>query len=216
LGVGQRGLKNDQRDARTLSKASCRIELPSVHIPSAVSQEVKAICVSREALIKARTQLVSRVRSYVRSRLGQPLRATPASLPKNVRRALLLDADGLPADLERLLVTLETLSQQIADADSELKELACEDARMRRLMTVPGVGPVTLLPVRQDDRVGDLSRGAALALYRIAQEAMGNAVTARRSLTFALRHSWLGFAAACCSQTARKGQRGPVLQIERQ
>ena len=28
-----------------------------------------------------------------------------------------------------------------------------------------------------DDRVQDLSRGVALALYRIAQEAMGNAVT---------------------------------------
>jgi transposase len=55
LGVGQRGVKNDQRDARTLSEVSCRIELPSVHIPASVSQEVKAICVSREALIKART-----------------------------------------------------------------------------------------------------------------------------------------------------------------
>ena len=143
LGVGQRGLKNDQRDARTLSEASCRIELPSVHIPSTVSQEVKAICVSREALIKTRTQLVNRVRSYVRSRLGQPLRATPESLPKHVRRALLLDAEGLPAHLERLLVVLETVSEQIAAADAELKELAAEDARMRRLMTVPGVGPVT-------------------------------------------------------------------------
>ena len=50
LGVGQRGLKNDRRDARALSEASCRMELPSVHIPSVVSQEVKAICVSREAL----------------------------------------------------------------------------------------------------------------------------------------------------------------------
>jgi hypothetical protein len=39
LGVGQRGLKNDVRDARTLSEASCRIELPSVHIPSAISQD---------------------------------------------------------------------------------------------------------------------------------------------------------------------------------
>ncbi len=56
LGVGQRGLKNDARDARVLSEASCRIELPSVHIPSVGSQEVKAICVSREALIKSRTQ----------------------------------------------------------------------------------------------------------------------------------------------------------------
>jgi transposase len=34
LGVGARRIKNDQRDARALSAASCRIELPSVHIPS--------------------------------------------------------------------------------------------------------------------------------------------------------------------------------------
>lgn len=65
LGVGQRGLKNDVRDARILSEASCRIDLPSVHIPTVVSQEVKSICVSREALVRMRTQLVNRVRSYL-------------------------------------------------------------------------------------------------------------------------------------------------------
>ena len=48
LGVGQRGLKNDVRDARVLSEASCRMDLPSVHIPTAISQEVRAICVSRD------------------------------------------------------------------------------------------------------------------------------------------------------------------------
>lgn len=57
LGVGQRGLKNDVRDARILSEASCRIDLPSVHIPTVVSQEVKAIYLSREALVRMRTQL---------------------------------------------------------------------------------------------------------------------------------------------------------------
>jgi len=49
----------------------------------------------------------------------------------------------LPAHVERVLVVLETLRAQIASADAELKRLAAEDARMRRLMTVPGVGPVT-------------------------------------------------------------------------
>ena len=95
LGVGQRGLKNDVRDARTLSEASCRIDLPSVHVPTVVSQEVKAMCVSREALVRMRTQLVNRVRSYVRSRIGQPLRATPDTLPGKVRRALLGRRRGL-------------------------------------------------------------------------------------------------------------------------
>jgi transposase len=143
LGVGHRGLKNDVRDARTLSEASCRIDLPSVHIPTVASQEVKAICVSREALVRTRTRLVNRGRSYVRSRIGHPVRATPNTLPKKVREALLVDPEGLPAHLERLLVVVETLRAQIAAADAELKRLAAEDARMRRLMTVPGVGPVT-------------------------------------------------------------------------
>ncbi len=34
LGVGQRGIKTDVRDARCLSEASVRIELGSVHVPS--------------------------------------------------------------------------------------------------------------------------------------------------------------------------------------
>jgi transposase len=165
LGVGQRGLKNDVRDARTLSEASCRIELPSVHIPSAVSQEVKAICVSRETLVKARTQLVSRVRSYVRSRIG-PLRATPDSLPNKVRRTLLKDVNGLPAHLDRLLIALEALSEQIGDADAELKELAGQDERMRRLMTVPGVGPVTAARfVAAIDQVERFPNASSVASY---------------------------------------------------
>lgn len=48
--------------------------------------------------------------------------------------------------LNAWLVTLETLSEQIGDADAELKELAFEDARMRRLMTVPGVSPRVRAP----------------------------------------------------------------------
>jgi transposase len=166
LGVGQHGLKNDVRDARTLSEASCRIDLPSVHLPSSTSQEVKAICVSREALVKTRTQLIGRVRSYVRGRLGRPLRATPESLPKKVRRVLLEDPEGLPAHLDRLLVALETISTQIADADAELKALAHQDERMRRSMTVPGVGPVTAARfVAAIDQVERFPNAASVASY---------------------------------------------------
>ena len=74
-----------------------------MHIPTVVSQEVKAICVSREALVRMRTLLVNRVRSYVRARIGHPVRATPDTLPGKVRQALLVDPEGLPAHLERVL-----------------------------------------------------------------------------------------------------------------
>ena len=166
LGVGQRGLKNDVRDARTLSEASCRINLPSVHIPTVASQEVKAICVSREALVRMRTVLVNRVRAYVRTRLGHPLRATPDTLPEKVRKALEADAEGLPAHVERVLVVLETLREQIDEADRELKTLAQDDVRMRRLMTVPGVGPVTATRfVAALDDVNRFPDAASVASY---------------------------------------------------
>jgi len=49
LGVGARKTKTDRRDARALSEVSCRIDLPSVHIPSARSREWKrsAECTTR-------------------------------------------------------------------------------------------------------------------------------------------------------------------------
>ena len=40
LGVGARRLKTDQRDARTLSEVSCRIDLASVHVPRHEAQRV--------------------------------------------------------------------------------------------------------------------------------------------------------------------------------
>src|SRR5690606_31146640 len=42
LGVGDRGIKTDLRDARTLSEVSCRIDLPSVHIPSEMARELRS------------------------------------------------------------------------------------------------------------------------------------------------------------------------------
>src|SRR4051812_42675010 len=43
LGVGERGVKTDQRDARKLSEVSCRIDLPSVHIPTTEARELRSM-----------------------------------------------------------------------------------------------------------------------------------------------------------------------------
>jgi transposase len=166
LGVGQRGLKNDQRDARLLSEASCRMDLPSVHIPSTTSREWKALSTSREALVKARTQLISTLRCYVRSRLSAALRATPESLPDKVRAALLATEAGLPEHIERILVVLEELNTQLAAAAKELAELAQQNELTSRLMTVPGVGPVTAVRfVAAIDKVDRFPNGTFVASY---------------------------------------------------
>jgi transposase len=59
LAVDARGLKNDRRDARVLSEVSCRIDLPSVHVPSLQSRERKTLCRMREALVSARAKMVA-------------------------------------------------------------------------------------------------------------------------------------------------------------
>jgi len=43
LGVGARRIKTDRRDAQVLSEVSCRIDLPSVHIPSDLARQRSAI-----------------------------------------------------------------------------------------------------------------------------------------------------------------------------
>ena len=49
----------------------------------------------------------------------------------------------LPTYVDRQLRALESLNEQIADADRELATTAKADPIARRLMTVPGVGPST-------------------------------------------------------------------------
>lgn len=141
LGVGARRTKTDRRDAQILSEVSCRIDLPSVHIPSPVSRERKTMCGMREALVASRTQLTNSVRGWLRARAVRPRTGAVETFPARVRATV----PTMPGYVERQLEVLEHLNKQIAAADKELAALAKQDATCARLMTVPGVGPVTAL-----------------------------------------------------------------------
>jgi len=143
LGVGERGLKNDQRDARKLSEMDCRMNVPCVHIPSALSRDRQTEVTARQALVEVRTKLVNTVRSFLRTKAHPRVKGTPESLAKNLRLVLLNTPDGLPDYLERLLATIEDLNERIKAADEALEELAEQDPVCRLLQTMPGVGPVT-------------------------------------------------------------------------
>jgi transposase len=62
-----------------------------------------------------------------------------------VRQLCLAREAGLPTHIERLLMSIEQLTIQIHAANKEVARLAGEDQICQRLMTVPGVGPVTAL-----------------------------------------------------------------------
>ena len=141
LGVGARGLKTDRRDARALSEVSCRIDLPSVHVPSRQARQRKTMCGMREALVGARTKLLNTVRGWLRAEGRRPRGGDITTFSARIR-VLYADAT-LPPYVERQLRTLESLNQEITDADRELAAAAKADPIARRLMTVPGVGPST-------------------------------------------------------------------------
>jgi transposase len=140
LGVGARRTKNDRRDAQALSAASCRLELPSVHLPSAAARSRKMLCGTRAALVSARTQLVNTVRGWLRQQARLPRSGGVEAFPRRVRA---VGGEALPTAIARQLATIDYLTAQITDADRELGALVAADPVCARLMTVPGVGPVT-------------------------------------------------------------------------
>jgi transposase len=143
LGVGARGIKTDQRDARALSAASTRIDLPSVHVPSARSRELKSICGTREVLIGSRTKLINNVRGWMRTQLWRIRSGAATSFPARVRAHAALAGEVLPEHIERVLTVLDGMNEQLRLADRQLQQLARDSELCGRLMTVPGVGPVT-------------------------------------------------------------------------
>jgi transposase len=163
LGVGARGIKTDRRDAQVLSEVSCRIDLPSIHVPSELARHRRLMCTAREQLVSSRTALINSVRGYARTELIKIGSGDATTFPRRVRAASAKSSGGTPEFIERMLICIDTLNEQIKLADKELKELACQDPICQRLMSLPGVGPVTSM--RFVSAIDDISRfGSAHAV----------------------------------------------------
>jgi transposase len=143
LGVGARGIKTDLRDARALSEVSCRIDLPSVHIPTELSRELKSMCGNRESLLQCRTRLINNVRGWLRTQLWRTRSGATTTFPSRLRESAQTNGLQLPEHIEQTLILIDQLTEQLRAADQRLKTFAKADAVCVRLMTVPGVGPIT-------------------------------------------------------------------------
>ena len=166
LGVGARGIKTDRRDAQVLSQASVRMDLDSVHIPSHKSRERKTICGMREAMVNSRTQLINNARGYLRTR-RIPLRSGASeTFAQRVRERMVKEPKGMPMMMERLLLCLDALNAQIAEANKELEAIAEADKDCKLLMTMPGAGPLTsILFLAVIDDVTRFPNGSRMESY---------------------------------------------------
>ena len=143
LGVGMRRMKTDQRDARTLSEASCRILLPTVHVPEQETRELRSLLRSREVLVEGRTKLINHVKGWLRAQLWRLARGTPATVPARVRECAATKEATVPPHIEQMLRLIEHYTTELTQANRVVCEKAKSSEICRRLMTIPGVGPVT-------------------------------------------------------------------------
>lgn len=137
--------KNDAADAAAICEAVTRPSMRFVPVRSVENQAVLMHHKARELLVGQRTQLLNALRSHL-AEIG----IIAAQGPNNARAlaALIMEGhDDIPicvrAALRPLVRQLNLLDEEIAQSDRTLQELAKADPTARRLMSIPGIGPVT-------------------------------------------------------------------------
>ncbi|WP_219893418.1 IS110 family transposase [Aquisediminimonas profunda] len=138
--------KNDAADAEAICEAAQRPSMRFVAIKSEEQQASGLVFRTRDLLVRQRTQLINAIRGHL-TEYGWVAPKGPSHVA--MLGALLEDELGAsipPAAktmFRTLLDLLEVLNDRIGDLDKEIARRAREDETARRLMTIPGVGPIT-------------------------------------------------------------------------
>ena len=154
--------KNDAADAEAICEAAQRPTMRFVAVKSEEVQGAAMVFRVRELLIRQRTQAINALRGHL-TEFGLVVPQGAANAARLI--ALVEDPDsGLPADAVATLTVLVTalthLEEEIGQMDGEIERRAKENEVARRLMTIPGVGPliatalVALAPPPQTFRRG--------------------------------------------------------------
>ena len=137
--------KNDAADAEAICEAALRPTMRFVAIRSEAAQANAIVFRTRDLMVRQRTQIINAVRGHL-AEYGVVVPKGPAHFEKLVVH-LEDPACRLPAQarmiLSLLIQTVKTLNEKISLLDLEIARRAKENQVARRLMTIPGVGPIT-------------------------------------------------------------------------
>ena len=136
-------IKTDKRDARALCEALQGGTYRATHRASDAQRHVRADLAVRDALVRTRTRYVAIIKAFVRR---DGLRLTSGEPERTAAKLAQLElAESTQAELAPLIALLAPLNSEIDAADRRLTAYAAQSDVVRRLRTVPGVGPVTAL-----------------------------------------------------------------------
>jgi transposase len=138
--------KNDRLDAKKLARYSANEELPLVHMPSPQVRQWRAFIRYRKNLANRRTAIKNNIHALVeRAGLTWPGRSSEWT------RQLLSDLEQLSletkygefwcSELSLELQAYAALTELIKHAEAKLGEYAKSNECVRRLQSIPGIGP---------------------------------------------------------------------------
>jgi len=137
--------KNDAADAEAICEAAQRPTMRFVAVKSEEQQAAAVVFRARDLLVRQRTQTINALRGHL-AEFGVIAAQGLSHVAKLVSAIDDHDTDipELARPILRLLVEqLRSLDERVALLDRELARRAREDAEAKRLMTIPGIGPIT-------------------------------------------------------------------------
>ena len=138
-----RGSKNDAVDAEAIFDAASRPTMRFVPVKTEEQQDLQSLHRVRDRLVAQRTSLINHLRGLL-AEYGLIYPKGAALLLPRVRCGLAEARVSAMAreTFEALLDELESLEARIERLDDRLSAVCREDETCRRLMTLPGVGPI--------------------------------------------------------------------------
>ena len=139
--------KTDRNDARALAQIMRTGWYRQVHVKSRQCRLWRSLLVARRTVLNEMRSIENVVRAVLREagvKLGTPSRAAFAGRV----RELAGDDVALKPLVEPLLAILATMLDQLARLTKQVLDIVRGEEVCRRLMSVPGVGPITALAFR--------------------------------------------------------------------
>ena len=138
--------KNDMRDAEAIAEAVTRPTMRFVPVKGLAQQDIQSLHRARERLMKGRTALVNELRGLL-SEYGIVL---PTSV-STFRQAFVAQLEAERSKLTELSHELfrprfdefSQVEQRLVSYDEKLTTMGRTHPECRRLLTIPGIGPLT-------------------------------------------------------------------------
>src|SRR5690349_7343440 len=141
-----KGQKNDFRDAEAIAEAVQRPTMKFVATKTADQLDLQALHRVRERLVSQRTGIINQIRAFLLER-GIAVRQGVRFLRTELPIILTTRSNVLSPRMMRLLEDLagdwRRLDERIQGLSDEIEAIARQDAGCERLVSVPGIGPIT-------------------------------------------------------------------------